>query len=76
MKMRITARTDREPSSDFLKFHAVLNDECQYISEFNVDHGKIQLTLVKSDYDKASVVLRYIDNANAQETRKKVMDDL
>lgn len=68
--------TDREPSSDFLKFHAVLNDECQYISEFNVDHGKIQLTLVKSDYDKASVVLRYIDNANAQETRKKVMDDL
>ena len=26
--------SDREPSSDFLKFHAILNDECHYISEF------------------------------------------
>ena len=26
--------TNREPSDDFLKFHALLNDECNYISEF------------------------------------------
>lgn len=68
--------TEREPTSEFLKFHAVLDDQCQYLTEFTIDNGKIQLTLIKSDYDKACVALRYIDNANAQETRKKIMDDL
>lgn len=68
--------SDREPSSDFLKFHALLNDECHYISEFTVENGKIQLTMAKQNYDSAAVILRYIDKANADETRKKVMDDL
>lgn len=68
--------SDREPSSDFLKFHALLVDECHYISEFIVENGKIQLTMAKQDYKYAAVILRYIDKANADETRKKVMDDL
>lgn len=68
--------SDREPSSDFLKFHAILNDECHYISEFSCENGKIQLTMSKQDYNSASVILKYIDKANADETRKKVMDDL
>ena len=68
--------SDREPSSDFLKFHAILNDECHYVSEFSCENGKIQLTMSKQDYNSASVILRYIDKANADETRKKVMDDL
>lgn len=66
----------REPSSDFLKFRAIVDDECNYISEFSCEGGRIQLTMKKHDYNSASVVLRYIDNANADETRKKVMDDL
>ena len=66
----------REPSSDFLKFRALVDDECNYISEFTCEGGRIQLTMKKQDYNSASVVLRYIDNANADETRKKVMDDL
>ena len=41
-----------------------------------VENGKIQLTMEKHDYNSASVMLRYIDKANADETRKKVMDDL
>ena len=32
--------------------------------------------MAKQNYDSAAVVLRYIDKANADETRKKVMDDL
>ena len=68
--------SDREPSSDFLKFHAILNDECHYVSEFSCENGKIQLTMSKQDYNSAAVILRYIDKANADETRKKVMDDL
>ena len=68
--------SDREPSSDFLKFHAILNDECHYVSEFSCENGKIQLTMSKQDYNSAAVILRYIDKVNADETRKKVMDDL
>ena len=68
--------TDRESSSDFLKFHALLKDECNYISEFSCENGRIQLTMKKQDYNTAAVILRYIDNANADETRKKIMDDL
>lgn len=68
--------SDREPTSDFSKFYALLNDECHFLSEFTTDNGRIQLTMGKKDYDSASVILRYIDSANASETRKKVMDDL
>lgn len=68
--------SDREPSSDFLKFLAILKDECHYMSEFSCENGMIQLTMIKLDYNTASVALKYIDNANADETRKKIMDDL
>ena len=68
--------SDRTPSDDFLKFHALLRDECHYVSEFSCENGKIQLTMKKQDYNSAAVILRYIDKANADETRKKVMDDL
>ena len=68
--------SDSEPSSDLLKFHALLDDECHYISEFFCENGKIQLTMSKQSYNTAAVILRYIDKANADETRKKVMDDL
>lgn len=68
--------SDGEPSSDFLKFHAIITGECQYISEFSCENGRIQLTMIKQGYDKASVILRYFDNANVDETRKKMMDDL
>ncbi len=68
--------SDREPSDDFLKFHALLRDECTYISEFACEGGKIQLTMKKQNYNTAAVILRYIDKANADETRKKIMDDL
>ncbi|MBO5627880.1 MAG: hypothetical protein J5965_02225 [Aeriscardovia sp.] len=68
--------SDRTPSDDFLKFHALLREECHYVSEFSCENGKIQLTMKKQDYNSAAVILRYIDKANADETRKKVMDDL
>lgn len=68
--------SDREPYNDFLKFRALVDDECNYISEFTCEGGRIQLTMKKQDYNTAAVILRYIDNANADETRKKVMDDL
>ena len=68
--------TERDPQDDFLRFHAILNDECNYISEFSSENGKIQLSMKKTSTLAASVFLRYIDNENADETRKKMMDDL
>ena len=68
--------SDREPSSDYLKFYAILSDECHYVSEFSCENGKIQLTIGKGEYNSAAVSLRYIDKATAIETRKKIMDDL
>ena len=68
--------TDREPSSDFLRYHAILNGECNYISEFSCKEGRVQLTLMKLDYDSAAVILRYIDKETSDESRKKMMDDL
>ena len=66
----------RDPENDFLRFHAILSDECNYFSEFTCENGRIQLTMKKIDTLTASVILRYIDNENADETRKKMMDDL
>lgn len=65
-----------EPNNDSSKFYYLLHDNCNFISEFTCEGGKIQLTMKKHDYNSASVVLRYIDRVNADETRKKVMDDL
>lgn len=68
--------SDRDPSSDYLKFHAILNDECHYISDFPCENGMIRLTICKRDSNSASVFLVYIDKTNAIEFQQKVMDDL
>lgn len=61
---------------DWTKFHALTKDECHFLSEFNTENGRIQLTMTKMGYNTASVVIKYIDDANAAETRRKVMEDL
>ena len=68
--------SDNTPSTDFTRFHALLHDECQYMSEFKCDNGTIELSMKKYSYDSASIFLRYIDKVNAEETRKRIMDDL
>ena len=68
--------SNHEPSSDALKFHYLLKDECHYLSEFACENGNIQLSMTKQSYNTASVILRYIDKANADETRQRIIDDL
>lgn len=67
--------TDND-DSDWSKFHALTHDECHFVSEFTTENGRIQLTMSKMDYNTASVVIKYIDDVNAAETRRKVMEDL
>jgi hypothetical protein len=68
--------SDRDPGSDFLRFHAILNDECTYTSNFKTQNGSILLTMIKVDYRTASVVINYIDNIYIEAARKTMMDDL
>ncbi len=66
----------REPYSDFNKFYALLNDECNFLSTFHVEGGDIQLTMRKIDNEKASVILNYLDKVNGEIVKKKAIDDL
>lgn len=66
----------REPSDDYLKFRRLLDNECQFLSEFSTEGGRIQLSMMKADYNTASVFLKYIDESNANEVRQQIMDDL
>lgn len=68
--------SDREPGSDFLRFHAILKDECKYQSTFETKNGSMILSMIKVNFNTASVVIRYIDNINEEELRKTMMDDL
>lgn len=58
------------------KFFAILNNEADYISEFNTSNGIIQLSMTKSSTLRCSVLIRYIDDSNEQELRQRIMDDL
>lgn len=62
--------------NDWSKFHAILNDECKFISTFKTDGGTIQLTMMKVGSFKACVSLHYYDKSNTDLVKKKAMDDL
>lgn len=67
--------SDSEPSTDFLKFQALLDGRCNYLSVFSCKNGEVQLTIGKNSNNTASIFLVY-DKTNSIETRKKMMDDL
>lgn len=46
------------------------------MATFTCEGGRIELTMKKADDDTASACLRYVDQVNANEARKKAMDDL
>lgn len=53
-----------------------LKDKGFYKSEFKTKNGSIILTMKKVDYRTASVIIKYNDNINEEESRKTMMDDL
>lgn len=65
-----------EPSDPYLKFHTILNDECIFTKEFNVENGRIILTMKKVTFNSASVILKYFDDVNSDQIRKKMLEDL
>ena len=65
-----------EPSSDFMKFHAVLNDECTYYTTFELSNGSIQLSLEKNEALTAFVRLSYYDKTNYETIRQEALKDL
>lgn len=67
---------DSVPTSDESKFNMVLREECNYVSWFTNDIGKIQLAMRKDNWRSGCIILYYLDKANEEEYQKKMMDDL
>lgn len=68
--------SDGDPGSDYFRFRAILHDECFYKSEFTTKNGSIFLSMIKVNYNTASVFIKYYDNKNEEAARKTMMDDL
>lgn len=66
----------REPGDPELKFYALLKDECTFMKQYNVENGRIVLTMAKMGFQSASVILRYLDDANVDQIRQKMLEDL
>lgn len=56
--------------------HALSKDEYVWFTSFSTELGEIELSIISSDYSKASVRLRYYDKINSEKVREAAMDDL
>ncbi len=61
---------------DRSKFHAVLDGECTWFSEFETPKGKVQVGLEKTSIIRNSVKMWYIDKLNGDVANQDAMDDL
>lgn len=58
------------------KMYGVEFDKYKYYSVFSCDEGEIQLEISHNGISSCYVMLSYFDNANQNELRKQIMDDL
>lgn len=58
------------------KIYGVKFDNCKYYSDFSCDQGSITLEISHDGVTKCFVKLSYYDNANQDNLRKQIMDDL
>lgn len=65
-----------EPQTDDMRMMALLNDRCNYLLEYSVPLGIIQLMIVHFDAINGAVVINYIDNANLKQNIMDAYDDL
>lgn len=64
-----------EPESDGSKMTQVHLDACKYVTTYETDKGRIQLS-IKGDISSAFVILAYFDKINGDIIRAKAKDDL
>ncbi len=55
---------------------ALLMDGCKYVTTFETELGTIELFIIKYEYTKGCVMLKYTDRANNAILHKAVMEDL
>lgn len=58
------------------KMFGVKFDKCKYYSSFSCEQGSITLEISHNDVTRCFVMLSYYDNANQNNLRKQIMDDL
>lgn len=76
MPTSIEGFVNGEPATDQGKFQALINCEAQFLSEYQCSNGRIQLNMVNQAGNTASILLRYIDNANSQQLHQQIIDEL
>ena len=64
-----------EPKDDGSKMTQVQLDACKYITTYENDKGKIQLS-IKGDISSAFVILAYFDKINSDIVKQKAIEDL
>lgn len=66
----------KEPDDDGTKMFAVKYDNCKYHSFWEIDKGKIQLSIDHDGVTRCFVKLVYFDKVNGEAIKKQALDDL
>lgn len=65
-----------QPRDDNSKLHELRFDRCTYKTTFEIEEGRIILSLTKLDYNKCCVQLVYADAINGTMSRQSMLEDL
>ena len=62
--------------NDHDRMYALMMDRCEYVTTFETELGTIELFIIKYEYTKGCVMMKYTDRANNAILHKAVMEDL
>ncbi len=65
-----------QPNDDSTRMHKVGMDECKYISTWETNKGKIQLSIEHKSFINCFIKLSYLDKINSDIIKSKAKDDL
>lgn len=68
-------QTSSEPKDDGSKFYEVQFERCKYLTLYETDNGKIELSIIGSIL-KCYVLLKYYDKTNNDIVKAKALEDL
>lgn len=65
-----------EPTSDFMRFYQLRNDNAKFETAFDLPEGTIKLQIVSLSDDGGEINLLYVDNINSKYSNQDDLDDL
>jgi hypothetical protein len=68
--------TYSEPDDDNARMHELGMDRCKFFTIFELENGRIQLSIEHDGFSSSFVMLSYYDKINSEKIRQKAIDDL